>query len=118
VVRQQGLDLCVLEPGAAPPPPPVRNGKTVEPEDVLPPMVDLPPSVLDDDQSPISGEDVIAPLEDPDSIPVSPEAPEEPEPPADAPGARVTEPTPAPSSVTAPPAADDGSAGAPLDLSP
>ena len=66
VVRDQGLDLCVLEPGAAPPPPPVRNGKTVEPEDVLPPMEDLPPSVFDDDQSLPPGDDVIAPLEDPD----------------------------------------------------
>lgn len=38
-VRAQGLDLCVLDPGAAPPP---RKGPV---EDTLPPMVELPPEI-------------------------------------------------------------------------
>ena len=116
IVARQGLDLCVLEPGAAPPPPPTRNGKTVEPEDVLPPLAEPPPSVVEGDPALLPGEDMTAPLEDPSAVPISPEAPTEPEAPADAPGESSTTPAP-----TAPPRSQDNSSsdgGGPLDISP
>jgi monofunctional glycosyltransferase len=101
VLRNEGLDLCVLDAGATPPP---KRTKPVEPEDVLPPLEELPPSIVEEDQ-PIPSDQPPAEGAPPaDSLDGQVESDAEPTAPADAPG---LEP------ANAPP-----SGGGPLDISP
>ncbi len=106
VVRNQGLDLCVLEPGAAPPPRP----RGEEPEDVLPPLVELPPTSEDDlGVADVHTEDMelirAAPLEN-NGEPTSEE-------PAVEPDSAGESASPAPA-----PPADASEGGAPMNVAP